>query len=109
MSGTCEAAVEGAGGSGLVEELRRLIVEAAPDPEAAAPVLACPADELLDAVIPFSSVIVLGTVVAIEDRFGVRVTRAAMGRAFEGGVTLDRLAALVVELTRAERGEGPCT
>ncbi len=83
----------------LVAELRELIVRAAPDPEQAEPVRRCADDDLLDETIPFSSVIVLGTVVAIEDRFGIRVTRRQLTRAFEGGVTLGKLAGMVRELS----------
>jgi hypothetical protein len=89
---------------GLVSELRELIVEAAPDPARAAPVRRCRADELLDEVIPFSSVIVLGTIVAVEERFGIRITRPVLARALEGGVTLAKLAAMVEELTGGSRG-----
>jgi acyl carrier protein len=85
--------------SDLVSELRELIVRAAPDSVQAAPVLHCRVDEPLDAVIPFSSVIVLGTIVAVEEQFGVRITRAVLSRALEGGVTLAKLAAMVEELT----------
>jgi hypothetical protein len=81
----------------IVDELRRLIVEAAPDPERARPVQACHEDQPLDEIIPFSSVIVLGVVVAIEDRWRVRVTRQMLARALEGGVTLRKLAALIEE------------
>ena len=92
--------------SDLVSELRELIVQAAPDSVQAAPVLRCRADDPLDAVIPFSSVIVLGTIVAVEEHFGVRITRAVLSRALEGGVTLAKLAAMVEELTGADRGPG---
>lgn len=85
--------------SDLVSELRELIVRAAPDPDQAAPVLRCRVDEPLDSVIPFSSVIVLGTIVALEERFEVRITRAILSRALAGGVTLTKLAAMVEELT----------
>jgi hypothetical protein len=78
-----------------VAELRRLIVRAAPDPRLALPVETCPDDQPLDGVVPFSSVIVLGVVVAIEDRWKVRVTKAMLARALEGGATLRKLAALV--------------
>lgn len=84
---------------GLVSELRELIVRAAPDSVQAEPVLRCRADDPLDAVIPFSSVIVLGTIVAVEEHFQVRITRAVLSRALEGGVTLAKLAAMVEELT----------
>lgn len=86
---------------GLVSELRELIVASAPDPAQAAPVRSCRADEPLDGIIPFSSVIVLGTVIAVEDRYGITVKRADLARALAGGgVTLDRLAAMVEELRR---------
>ena len=82
----------------MIDELRELIVKAAPDEARAAPVRTCGADELLDGLIPFSSVIVLGTVVAIEDHYGITVRRADLVRALDGGVTLDRLAAMIDEL-----------
>jgi hypothetical protein len=78
-----------------VDDLRALIVAAAPDPALARPVDRCGPDDLLDRVIPFSSVIVLGVVVAVEDRYGVRVTRQMLARALEGGATLNRLAAMI--------------
>ena len=84
----------------MIDELRELIVASAPDPDQAAPVRTCPSDEPLDRVIPFSSVIVLGTIVAVEDRYGITVTRADLARALQGGVTLERLAAMVTELQR---------
>ncbi len=79
-------------------ELRELIVQAAPDPLAAAPVRDVAADRPLDGAIPFSSVIVLGAVVAVEERYGVRVTRAALEQATAGGATLQSLAAMVASL-----------
>ena len=88
----------------LVSELRELIVQAAPDPARAAPVRGFGVDDPLDEVIPFSSVIVLGTVVAVEERFGVRITRPVLARALEGGVTLAKLAAMVEELSGGGRG-----
>jgi len=78
-----------------IEDLRALIVAAAPDPAMARPVVRCGPDDPLDRVIPFSSVIVLGVVVAVEDRYGVRVTRQMLARALEGGATLNRLAAMI--------------
>lgn len=82
-----------------IDELRELIVASAPDPEQAAPVRTCRADEPLDGIIPFSSVIVLGTVIAVEDRYGITVRRADLQRALDGGVvTLARLAKMVEEL-----------
>ena len=63
------------------------------------PVRDCAPDEPLDAIIPFSSVILLGVVVAIEDRYGIRVTREQLGRACQHGTTLRRLAEMIEELT----------
>lgn len=82
----------------LISELRDLIVEAAPDPALAEPVRECGPDDLLDEAIPFSSVIVLGTIVAVEERFGVRVTRKVLVDALDGGVTLGKLARMVEKL-----------
>jgi hypothetical protein len=82
----------------VVDELRELIVKAAPDEVRAAPVRDCRVDEPLDGIIPFSSVIVLGTVIAVEDRYGITVRRADLARVLEGGVTLARLAAMIDEL-----------
>jgi hypothetical protein len=84
----------------IIAELRELIIAAAPDPDKAAPVRTCRADELLDGIIPFSSVIVLGTVIAVEDRYRITVRRPDLARALAGGATLERLAALVIELRR---------
>ena len=78
-----------------IEELRQLVVAAAPDPAMALPVVTCSEDEPLDGAIPFSSVIVLGVVVAIEDRYRVRVTRAMLAKAVVGGVTLRKLATMI--------------
>lgn len=75
-----------------------MIVRAAPDVNTAMPVRACSPDEPLDYVIPFSSLILLGVVVAIEDRYGVRVTREQLGRACESGTTLRRLADMIENL-----------
>lgn len=87
------------GSAGTTDELRELIIASAPDPEQAAPVRTCRPDEPLDGIIPFSSVIVLGTVIAVEDRYGITVRRADLQRALAGGgITLARLAAMVEEL-----------
>lgn len=93
--------------SEIIAELRSLIVRAAPDPDQAAPVASCAADRPLDEVIPFSSLIVLGTVVAVEDRFAIEVTHEALQRATASHVTLQTLAAMIAELLA--RGEAPCT
>ena len=86
----------------LLDELRALIVSSAPDPARAAPVRDLDPDAPLDQAIPFSSLIVLGTVVAVEDRFGVKVTRGALERATGEGATLNALARLVRELQAAQ-------
>jgi hypothetical protein len=78
-----------------IDDLRALIIAAAPDPARARPVERCGPDDPLDHVIPFSSVIVLGVLVAVEDRYGVRVTRQMLARTLEGGATLNRLAAMI--------------
>ena len=76
-----------------------MIVRAAPDVNAALPVRDCSPDEPLDAVIPFSSLILLGVVVAIEDRYGIRVTREQLGRACQSGTSLRTLAEMIEELS----------
>jgi len=78
-----------------IAELRTLIVEAAPDAEQAAPALTCAEEALLDGVIPFSSVIVLGVIVAVEDRYGIRVTKRMLQDALAGGATLQKLAQMI--------------
>jgi acyl carrier protein len=75
-----------------------LIIRAAPDVNAAMPVRDCSADEPLDAIIPFSSVILLGLVVAIEDRYKFRVTRDQLGHACQNGTTLRTLAIMIENL-----------
>jgi acyl carrier protein len=72
-----------------------LIIRAAPDVNAALPVRDCSPDEPLDALIPFSSLILLGVVVAIEDRYGFRVTREQLGRACTSGTSLRTLADMI--------------
>ena len=78
-----------------IDDLRRLIVDAAPDPAQAAPALTCGEDTLLDTLIPFSSVIVLGVIVAVEDRYAIRVTKQMLARALSEGVTLRKLAQMI--------------
>jgi hypothetical protein len=85
-----------------IDDLRKLVVAAAPDPGLASPVATCPEDQALDHVIPFSSVIVLGVIVAIEDRYGVRVTKQMLARAVKGGVTLRRLATMIDDALETE-------
>ena len=75
-----------------------MIIRAAPDVNAAMPVRECSADAPLDAIIPFSSVILLGVVVAIEDRYGFRVTRDQLGRACQSGTSLRTLADMIENL-----------
>ncbi|EEF61892.1 hypothetical protein [Pedosphaera parvula] len=84
--------------SDLTNELRELILRSAPDPNQAAAVESCGADEPLDTLIPFSSVIVLGLIIAVEDRYEVKVTRKAFVDALAGGATLNKLATMVREL-----------
>ena len=62
------------------------------------PVRDCSPDEPLDDVIPFSSLILLGVVVAIEDRYGIRVTRDQLALACESGTTLRTLAGMIEDL-----------
>ena len=63
------------------------------------PVRDCSPDEPLDDVIPFSSLILLGVVVAIEDRYAIRVTREQLGRACQSGTSLRTLADMIEELS----------
>jgi hypothetical protein len=81
-----------------IEELRHLIIRAAPDPVLAEPVRSCKEDEVLDKLIPFSSVILLGVVVAVEDRFRITITGDVMARACAGGATLRKLAVMIGDL-----------
>jgi acyl carrier protein len=81
-----------------MEQLRALIVEAAPDPTQATAVYRCPPDAPLDTVMPFSSVIALGVIVAVEDRYDIVVTRDAARAAFADGPTLEKLALMVQRL-----------
>ena len=81
-----------------INELRELIVRAAPDANAALPVRSCSAHEPLDAIIPFSSLILLGVVVAVEDRYGVRITREQLAQACSNGTNLRRLAVMIEDL-----------
>lgn len=74
-------------------------MQAAPDVNAALPVRDCSPDVPLDDVIPFSSLILLGVVVAIEDRYGIRVTREQLGRACQSGTSLRTLADMIEELS----------
>lgn len=58
---------------------------------------------MLDGIIPFSSVILLGVVVAVEDRYAIRITRDSLMNACSGGTTLRKLALMIESLT-AETG-----
>ena len=80
-----------------------MIIRAAPDRDQAEQVRNCGEDELLDAIIPFSSVILLGVVVAVEDRYGIRVTREALTNTCSGGTTLRKLA-LMIESLKGDTG-----
>jgi len=64
---------------------------------AALPVRDCSEDEPLDAIIPFSSVILLGVVVAVEDRYGIRITREQLARGCASGTNLRQLANMIEE------------
>ena len=77
--------------------MRELILRAAPDVNAALPVRDCSPDEPLDAIIPFSSLILLGVVVAVEDRYGIRITREQLART--AGTSLRQLADMIEEVT----------
>ncbi|HEY3039708.1 MAG TPA: hypothetical protein VGJ66_13295 [Pyrinomonadaceae bacterium] len=56
---------------------------------------------MLDAIIPFSSVILLGVVVAVEDRYAIRVTRDSLTKTCSGGMTLRKLALMIEDLKTA--------
>ena len=68
---------------------------------AALPVRDCSEDEPLDAIIPFSSVILLGVVVAVEDRYGIRITREQLSRASVSGTNLRQLADMIEESVKS--------
>lgn len=65
---------------------------------AALPVRDCSEDEPLDAIMPFSSLILLGVVVAVEDRYQIRITREQLARASVSGTSLRQLADLIEEV-----------
>ena len=89
-----------------IAELRNLIVEAAPDRAQAEPALTCAEDAQLDGVIPFSSVIVLGVVVAVEDTYGIRVTKQMLQSALAGGPTLRKLATMIDDARASKAAAG---
>ncbi len=87
-----------------ITELRELILNAAPDQSIAQPVLYCDADEPLDQVIPFSSLIVLGVIVALEDKYRIKISQDALKRVSEGGgITLNKIAAMISEMATEPR------
>ena len=89
----------------IISELRELIVRAAPDPSQALKVRECGEDQALDSIIPFSSLILLGVVVAVEDRFAIRITFDSLTSACAGGATLRKLAQMIQTM----RAENPGT
>jgi acyl carrier protein len=78
-----------------LDDLRKLIVDAAPDAALAAPVLACGDDTALDDVIPFSSLILLGVIVAVEDTYRIKITNQMLKAALAERPTLRRLADMI--------------
>ncbi|HEV2836905.1 MAG TPA: hypothetical protein VGW58_16420 [Pyrinomonadaceae bacterium] len=52
----------------------------------------------MDAIIPFSSLILLGVVVAVEDRYKIRITREQLTRASASGTSLRKLAEMIEEV-----------
>jgi acyl carrier protein len=82
----------------VIEELRTLIHRASPEPGLADPVLSCGIDDVLDSVLPFSSLVVLGVIVAFEDQYGVRITKTLWAEKVGKEPTLRRLATIVEEL-----------
>jgi hypothetical protein len=83
-----------------ITELRELILNAAPDQSVAQPVLNCEAYEPLDKVIPFSSVIVLGVIIALEDKYKIKISQEVLKRVSEGGITLNKIAAMISKMGR---------
>ena len=60
---------------------------------------------MLDAIIPFSSVILLGVVVAVEDRYAIRVTRDSLRNMGVDGMTLRKLALMIESLKTDNQAE----
>jgi acyl carrier protein len=81
-----------------ITELRELILKAAPDQSVAQPVLNCEVDEPLDKVIPFSSVIVLGVIIALEDKYRIKISQDSLKHVSEGGISLSKIAAMISEM-----------
>lgn len=90
----------------LIQNLRELIFKAAPDPELAVAIKKCSPDEALDSLMPFSSVIILGVVVALEDAFSLRITSEDFKVLAEKEITLSRLALLIEQLQRKSQTSG---
>ena len=86
--------------SDIIPDLRDLILRAAPDQEAVVAVATCGVDERLDTLMPFSSIVALGVIVAVEDRYGIAVTKDAYQQALDGGITLNKIATMVQSLQR---------
>ncbi|UCE04632.1 MAG: hypothetical protein JSW07_13520 [bacterium] len=84
----------------IIKEIRKLIIRSAPNPRQAEPIKHCRDNEILDKIIPFSSLIVLGMIIAIEDRFRIKVTREAFQKACSKGATLSGLADMITELQK---------
>jgi acyl carrier protein len=82
----------------LVDELRALIVSAAPETVNVDVVRSCPDSVPLDRLMPFSSLTLLGVVVAAEDRFGISITRRDIEALAADGATLRSLARMVERL-----------
>ena len=76
-----------------------MIIRAAPDVNAAIPVRDCSPDQPLDTLIPFSSLILMGVVVAIEDRYGFRVTSDQLAQACQRVTSLRTLADMIENST----------
>ena len=90
----------------LVEELRALIVSAAPETLNVDAVLSCPDSVPLDELMRFSSLTLLGVVVAAEDRFGIVITRRDIEAVAAEGTTLGSLARMVERLRERRAGIG---
>ena len=90
--------METADKANLVDELRRLIVDVAPEAEGVDAVLSCPPEQPLDELMRFSSLAVLGVVVAIEDRYAIHVKRNDIEPALKTGASLASLAGMVHRL-----------
>lgn len=90
----------------LVDELRALIVSAAPETVNVDAVLSCPDSLPLDELMRFSSLTLLGVVVAAEDRFGIAITRRDIEAMAAEGATLRSLAQMVERLRERHAGIG---